>query len=284
MTTFMVPALVLGIVGAVGALLLYFVSRWFRVEEDPRIAEVVALLPGANCGGCGCSGCHDFAVKCAGAETLDGLNCPGAGAEAMKKIASIVGLASTDAEAKVAQLKCNGCREARKEVARYDGVARCSVVNITGIGAMSCSYGCLGCGDCVSSCRFGAIYIDENSGLPAVDSDKCTGCGVCATACPRGLIELRSKGPRGLRVWVACSSRDKGGVARQKCANACIGCSKCVSVCPFGAIAVNGNVAYIDASKCKACRKCVAVCPVGAIHVTNMPRRAESEVSDRNKD
>ena len=41
--------------------LSYAVAKKFYVNEDPRIALIEELLPGANCGGCGRSGCHDFA-------------------------------------------------------------------------------------------------------------------------------------------------------------------------------------------------------------------------------
>ena len=44
---------VLGVTALVAAILLYFVSQFFKVEEDPRIDLVQAVLPGANCGGCG---------------------------------------------------------------------------------------------------------------------------------------------------------------------------------------------------------------------------------------
>ena len=104
-----------------------------------------------------------------------------------------------------------------------------------------------------------------------IDQDKCTACGACAKACPKGVIELRSKGFKDRRVYVACINRDKGAVTRRACTAGCIGCGKCVKVCNFGAIAVENNVAYIDFEKCKMCRKCVDECPVNAIHAVNFP-------------
>ena len=44
---------VLGVTALLAAMLLYVVSLFFKVEEDPRIDLVAAVLPGANCGGCG---------------------------------------------------------------------------------------------------------------------------------------------------------------------------------------------------------------------------------------
>ena len=55
---------VLGVTALVAAILLYFVSQFFKVEEDPRIDLVQAVLPGANCGGCGFAGCRNFAEAC----------------------------------------------------------------------------------------------------------------------------------------------------------------------------------------------------------------------------
>ena len=55
---------VLGVIAFLAACLLYVVSLYFKVEEDPRIDLVTAALPGANCGGCGFAGCRAFAEAC----------------------------------------------------------------------------------------------------------------------------------------------------------------------------------------------------------------------------
>lgn len=41
--------------------LLAVASKYLAVKEDPRIGEVLNLLPGANCGGCGFAGCSGMA-------------------------------------------------------------------------------------------------------------------------------------------------------------------------------------------------------------------------------
>ena len=43
----------LGAIGAISAVILYFVAQKFKVYEDPRNGQVEEVLPGANCGGCG---------------------------------------------------------------------------------------------------------------------------------------------------------------------------------------------------------------------------------------
>lgn len=271
MDSIFISTIALGGVGALAALLLYVVSRRFAVKEDGRIGEVESLLPGANCGACGFNGCHDFAVRCVTRGSVDGMLCPGAGAENMKRISGIFGGGEVTAVARVAVLKCAGDCARRHAMADYDGPSVCAIVNRVGAGSLSCAYGCIGCGDCVDACRFGALRIDEDSRLPVVDESACTGCGVCVSRCPRHLMELRPAGVKGRRVWVACSNKERGAVARRGCTAACIGCGKCAKACPFGAIEVSGNLAYVDASKCRLCRKCVGVCPTGVIHAVNFP-------------
>ena len=57
-TTILYAALTVGLTGLIAAVILYFVSKFFHVEEDPRIDLVQACLPNANCGGCGFAGCR----------------------------------------------------------------------------------------------------------------------------------------------------------------------------------------------------------------------------------
>ena len=87
---------VLGVTGLVAAVLLYVVSQIFKVEEDPRIDLVVAVLPGANCGGCGFAGCRNFAEACVKAGGTDGLACPVGGEPTMEDVKRI--LTPSDAE------------------------------------------------------------------------------------------------------------------------------------------------------------------------------------------
>lgn len=265
----------LGIIGAAGALLLYVVSKKFEVYEDPRIAQVQEVLPGANCGGCGYPGCSGFAGACVKADSLDGLLCPVGGAPVMSKVAAILGKEAKATEPMVAVVRCNGTCQARPKTNTYDGTKSCAIATSLYGGETGCSFGCLGYGDCVKACNFDAIHINPETGIATVDEEKCTSCGACVKACPKNIIELRKKGPKSRRIFVSCVNKDKGAVARKACSNACIGCGKCAKECPFEAITVENNVAYIDFNKCRMCRKCVAVCPTGAIHELNFPPRKE---------
>ena len=197
----------------------------------------------------------------------------------MKKVAAILGYEVAEKAPQVAVVRCNGSCENRPRVNDYDGVKSCKVKAALYSGDTLCSFGCVGCGDCVMACQFGAISMDPQTGLPVVDETKCTACGACAKACPKSVIEIRNAGttPKNKRrVYVSCVNKDKGGLARKACKAACIGCGKCQKVCKFGAITIENNLSYIDYSKCKACGQCFFECPTGAIHVVNFtPKKVE---------
>ena len=270
----MIAVIVLGGIALIAAVVLFAASKKFAVFEDPRIAQVNALLPGANCGGCGFAGCGGMAdalVKGADAGSLEGLNCPVGGADVMGQVADLLGMAIANGEPKVAVVRCNGTCENRARVNEYAGLRTCAAMNACGAGETLCGFGCLGCGDCVKACQFDAIHMNPETGIPEVDEEKCTACGACAKACPRQIIELRKKGPKGRRVFVSCVNKDKGAVSMKACKVSCIGCGKCAKECQFEAITVAGNLSYIDPEKCRLCRKCVTACPTKAIRDVNFP-------------
>ncbi|MBO4263659.1 MAG: RnfABCDGE type electron transport complex subunit B [Bacteroidales bacterium] len=263
--------IILTVLGCILALVLSLVARRFHVVEDPRIDAIEKALPGANCGGCGFAGCRAFSDAAVKAGNLDGRYCPVGGTPVMREVAAILGVQTEEKAPQVAVVRCNGSFANRPRVNDYDGLKSCKVKAALYAGDTHCPFGCVGCGDCVAACAFGALSLNAETGLPVVDEQKCTACGKCVQACPKHVMELRNKGPRGLRVFVSCINKDKGAVARKACAAACIGCGKCAKVCAHEAITVQDNVAYIDFTKCRLCKKCVAECPTGAIHAVNFP-------------
>lgn len=269
--------MVITVLGLVLAVILYLVAEKFKVEEDPRIDEVESVMPGANCGGCGFAGCRAFAEAAVMAPNLDKNYCPVGGDAVMQKVAAILGYTVKAKAPEVAVVRCNGTCANRPTINVYGGFKSCKVKAALYSGDTGCSFGCLGCGDCVEACQFGAMHMDESTGLPVVDEEKCVACGACARACPKHIIELRNKGPRGMRMFVSCVNHDKGPVAKKACAAACIGCGICVKTCTHDAIVLDNNVAYIDFMKCKLCRECEAVCPTGAIHGINFPRPLDKD-------
>lgn len=271
-----------GLIGLFLAVVLYLISKKFAVYTDPRITQIEEILPSANCGGCGYPGCAGFADACVKTANTGGLGdkyCPVGGKLVMEQVAAVLGLQAVQSEPKLAVVRCQGECTLRAQHNVYDGVRSCAAMSLLYGGETGCSWGCLGCGDCVDACSFYAIHINESTRLPEVDESLCTACGACVKACPKQIIEIRPKGPKSRRVYVSCVNKDKGAVARKACAVACIGCGKCVKECAFEAITLEHNLAYIDPVKCRLCRKCVGVCPQHAILELNFPPKREPAVS-----
>jgi electron transport complex protein RnfB len=272
-STILITIISLSLLALMSAVILYFIAQKFKIYEDPRIDEVQAVLPAANCGGCGFAGCRNMAEALVKADNFEGLICPVGGAPVMAEAARILGKVAPVIDPTVAVLLCNGSPEFRPRTSKYNGASDCRISNSLYIGETDCSYGCLGNGDCERACSFDALHMDQVTGLPVIIDDKCVSCGACVKACPRHLIELRKKAKKDRKIYVACSNCDKGGPARKACKVACIGCSKCFKVCEFNAITIKDNLAYIDSKKCTFCRKCVTECPTDAIIEFNFPPR-----------
>ena len=274
--------LLLCIIGIIAGLALYFVAKKFKTDENPLYGEVESMLPGANCGGCGFPGCKKFAQQLVDSPSLEGLNCTAGGADTMNKIGVFLGKSVESAEMRVAVIKCKGSCDKRPKTINFEGISSCAFAASQISGDTACSFGCIGLGDCERACQFGGIKINPETKLPEFDTKICTACGQCATACPRHIIELRKTNKKDMKIYVGCSNKDKGAVARKACTTACIGCGKCAKVCANEAITVTDFLAYIDPEKCKLCRKCVEECPTGAIIETNFPPRKKKEEEPTN--
>jgi len=231
--------LVLGGLGFIFAGLLGYAADYFSVEEDPRIAMVLAALPGGNCGACGFAGRRDYAEKVVLGEAFVNA-CVAGGASTAEKVSQTLGVECQALEKKVAVVHCGVRDEHRKKKGNYSGIKTCMAVSLIDGGGTACAYGCLGYGDCFSICPFDAIGMKD--GQPVIDAQKCTGCGNCVSACPRKIISLR---PYDFKVVVACSSQDSGAVVRKICPVGCIGCKLCAKQVPE-VFKVSNNLASID--------------------------------------
>ncbi|HOQ75034.1 MAG TPA: RnfABCDGE type electron transport complex subunit B [Thermoclostridium sp.] len=253
-------------VAIVGGLALFFgvglsfASRVFAVKVDDRVEKVRELLPGANCGACGFSGCDGLAE----AIVNDGVSpskCTVNTKEGINAIAEFLGIDEGEVSQMVARVICEGTWRNAGMKYDYQGVHDCHAANMLSGGMSQCFYGCIGLGSCQHACPFGAI--EAVNGLARVNPEKCTGCGICASQCPKGIIKLV---PVLTGYTVLCANHEKGGIAKKNCKVCCIGCMKCQKVCPNDAITVREYLAEIDYTKCVNCGKCAEVCPQSCIH------------------
>ncbi len=253
--------LLIGCVGLLIGLFLGLAGIGFFVETDKREEEVLNALPGNNCGGCGFAGCAGLAAAIVKGEAPVNA-CPVGGATVAENVASIMGVEAGNSEKMVAYVMCNGdCDKAHVDY-EYIGEGNCGMLSfVPNGGPKSCNHGCLGFGECVKACMFGAIQLVN--GVAVVNKELCTACGKCVAACPKNIIELL---PYKSEVHVTCSSTEKGPIAKKACEVACIGCGICQKNCPSEAISVNNFLAKIDYSKCTNCGICREKCPTKAIN------------------
>ncbi len=254
--------LAVGIVAGIGLVLgviLAIVSAIMAVPKDEKVEALTEVLPGANCGACGYSGCEGYAKALASGEATLGKCSPG-GEECVKALAEILGVAATSVDAKTALVHCMGSDDNTTRKMEYQGIMTCRAAMTLHGGMNSCTYGCIGLGDCMNVCPYGAISLCN--GVAHIEPSLCKGCSMCVAACPKKLISFV---PVKDMAVVRCSNCQKGADAKKACKTACIGCKKCEKVCEVGAVKVENFKAAVDASKCTGCMKCVEACPQGSI-------------------
>ena len=247
---------VIGALGVLSGIGLAYASKRFEVKVDPRVGRILDALPGSNCGTCGFASCEDFAAALLGDTSLV-TNCKACVEESYMKICDTLGIEAGKRKHELALVACS-CDSLSKF--DYEGVRSCAVAALIGGGFRACKYACLGFGDCVKACPFGAI--GKRGYQLFVDFERCIGCGACTDVCPRGLIRMVAKDAA---VFVRCNSLDPGKIVSKICETGCIACKLCEKACEQQAIKMENNLAIIDYALCNKCGACIEACKFGTI-------------------
>ena len=255
------PVLLVLAISMIFGLILSIASIVMFVPNDEKIDDVTAVLPGANCGACGYSGCFDYAVALVNNNAAMTLCAPG-GVAATADIARILGKKNAKFVHSTAVVHCIADSNINPKKIVYHGIESCSAVSQVFGTISNCEYGCIGFGDCVKVCNYDAISICN--GIAVINTALCKSCAKCVTACPKHIISIEKANTTAV---IRCSNNDRGNVAKSKCSLCCIGCKLCLKACPSNAITVENNLAVIDSSKCTACKKCISVCPKKCISI-----------------
>lgn len=254
MNSFLLALLLVSGVGLIAGIGLSLANHFMSVKVNEKAEEILKVLPGANCGACSFSGCKGYAEALATGKVKTNL-CTVGGDKVAKQICEILGVTASETEKKAAYVFCQGSSEHTSKKYLYQGITTCKAAAAMFGGDGACRFGCIGLGDCVNACNYGALSLKD--GVAVVDGEKCVACGICINTCPKHIISLLPKKETPL---VLCSNTDKGGQTRKVCAVGCIGCRLCYKVCEYGAISFEGNLAVIDRNKCTGCGKCEEVC------------------------
>lgn len=148
---------------ALFGLLLSHASRRFKVEGDPLVDKIDAMLPQTQCGQCGYPGCRPYAVAIARGEA-DINQCPPGGEDGVKNLAELLGVESKP-------LDTARGTEKPKAVAVIDEAA------------------CIGCTLCMQACPVDAI-LGAPRLMHTVIAAECTGCELCLAPCPVDCIRM----------------------------------------------------------------------------------------------
>jgi electron transport complex protein RnfB len=148
-----------GIGVVIGAVLGYSAIR-FKVEGDPLIEKIDAVLPQTQCGQCGFPGCKPYATAIAKGEADINL-CPPGGDDGVKQLAELLGV----------------------DVKPLDAEPRPRAV------AFIDENFCIGCTLCIQACPVDAI-LGAAKHMHTVIASECTGCELCISPCPVDCIHM----------------------------------------------------------------------------------------------
>lgn len=157
----MISAVVtLTVLGLTLGFLLGFAALKLRVEKNPLLDEIIAILPGTQCGQCGFPGCEGAATALVAGQAPVTL-CPPGGKSVAETLATKLGVS-----ADLSQLGEN--------------VPRVAHVN---------ELTCIGCIKCFRVCPTDAI-VGAPKHIHGVLADACTACGKCVEVCPTESLQL----------------------------------------------------------------------------------------------
>ena len=257
MNGIVIAVVVVVIIGLICSVILTIAAKKFEVPVDERVSNVRECLPGANCGACGYAGCDSYAEAVVADPSIGTSLCVPGGAAAAQGIAEVLGVAAGEVVPMVAYVKCNGTNENTEDKFQWLGDKTCKGAKLMFGSKNSCTYGCIGFGDCVGVCDNEAI--DIVNGVARIYSDFCIGCAKCQKTCPNGVIDMIRKDAT---VRLTCNNKDKGKAAMSVCKVSCIACGKCAKTAEEAeSITMDSNLPVIDSAKVTNGQAVIDSCP-----------------------
>lgn len=161
MSGILIAAIVIAVLAAIFGIILGFASIRFKVEADPIVEQIDAILPQTQCGQCGYPGCRPYAEAIANGEIIN--KCPPGGQATIEKLADLMGV-------EVPQASDEVTNSIRKVAFIHEDM-------------------CIGCTKCIQACPVDAI-VGGTKAMHTVIKDECTGCDLCVSPCPTDCIEM----------------------------------------------------------------------------------------------
>jgi len=159
----LIALLVMSFIALLLGSVLGFSAIKFRVEGNPLVDKIDAILPQTQCGQCSFPGCKPYATAIAAGEA-DINRCPPGGEEGIHKLADLLGMEFKPFGEDTAAPK-------PKSVAVIDENT------------------CIGCTLCIQACPVDAISGAAKQ-MHTVIEVECTGCELCVPPCPVDCITM----------------------------------------------------------------------------------------------
>ena len=161
MSAILIAVFALVTLAAIFGAILGYASIRFKVDADPIVDQIDAILPQTQCGQCGYPGCRPYAEAIANGDTIN--KCPPGGQPTIEKLADLMGVeipdSSPDPEGSI-----------KKVAFIHEDM-------------------CIGCTKCIQACPVDAI-VGGTKAVHTVIKNECTGCDLCVAPCPTDCIEM----------------------------------------------------------------------------------------------
>jgi Na+-translocating ferredoxin:NAD+ oxidoreductase subunit B len=160
MSGILIAVIAIAVLAAIFGLILGFASIRFKVEADPIVEQINAILPQTQCGQCGYPGCRPYAEAIANGDEIN--KCPPGGQATIEKLADLMGVEVQDS--------AHGEENIKTVAFIHEDM-------------------CIGCTKCIQACPVDAI-VGGTKSMHTVIKDECTGCDLCVAPCPTDCIEM----------------------------------------------------------------------------------------------
>jgi electron transport complex protein RnfB len=152
--------------------ILGFASIRYKVEGNPIVDQIDALLPQTQCGQCSYPGCKPYAEAIANGEKIN--KCPPGGESTINALADLLGVEPEPLDAEHGE----------------ESVTKVAVIR---------EDECIGCTKCIQACPVDAI-LGAAKQMHTVIASECTGCDLCVEPCPVDCIDMVPVAPT-VQTW-----------------------------------------------------------------------------------
>jgi len=119
----LIPVSIVGGIALFFGVILTIAGKFFEVKKNEKAEAIREILPGANCGACGYSGCDLYAEAVAEGKAEGNLCIPGTNASAIK-IGEILGVKVATQKTRVMKAIC--CPDVSKKIYLFRYYDMCS--------------------------------------------------------------------------------------------------------------------------------------------------------------